>query len=85
VSCIVICPKIGTFFTCCEKIIIIVCIYLSQGKWYDCSRDYPSSQSYQNLQGLYLETESSPIKIRGCRGHMVVGFTTTCAISAYHN
>jgi len=25
--------------------------------------------------------------LRGCRGHdlMVVGFTTTCAISAYHN
>jgi hypothetical protein len=21
---------------------------------------------------------------RGCRGRMVVGFTTTCAISAYH-
>jgi hypothetical protein len=25
--------------------------------------------------------------VRGCRGHdhMVVGFTTTCAISAYHH
>jgi len=22
--------------------------------------------------------------MRGCRGRIVVGFTTTCAISAYH-
>jgi len=38
-------------------------------------------------QWLKYHKEQDLVKMRGCRGrdHMVVGFTTTCAISAYHH
>ena len=38
------------------------------------------------LKQQYLGRHVTPIiHIRGCRDRMVVGFTTTCAISVYHH
>jgi hypothetical protein len=34
---------------------------------------------------MFVQSYLVKLKMRGCRGRLVVGFTTTCAISAYQH
>jgi len=46
---------------------------------YDCKQNFRSYYVAMIYTVLFL------YKHRGCRDRMVVGFTITCAISAYHH
>jgi hypothetical protein len=49
---------------------------------YFCVHHYLCSK---HVNGCFMEeTTSNPVRGRHCHDGMVVGFTTTCAISAYH-
>jgi hypothetical protein len=53
---------------------------------FDDIQQFKKSMVYIKIKKIYSETCYSQTW-RGCRGrdHMVVGFTTTCAISAYRH
>ena len=52
-----------------------------------CSAIYTKGQMKGYIYACYIISKTASKYSRGRRGHdgMVIGFTTTCAISAYHH